>query len=126
MESATDFRETKRRKLSPPISVDPSVSDAKQLEQIKSGDLGIQNPVPSTESNVTPFTAQRNSFADIGVRPWIVASLANLAIRKPTSIQEGCIPEILKGRDCIGGSKTGSGKTVAFVSLFCLFRKYIW
>jgi ATP-dependent RNA helicase DDX49/DBP8 len=37
-----------------------------------------------------------------------------MAIKRPTGIQKGCIPEILKGRDCIGGSRTGSGKTVAF------------
>jgi len=37
-----------------------------------------------------------------------------MAIRRPTGIQKLCIPEILKGRDCIGGSRTGSGKTVAF------------
>jgi ATP-dependent RNA helicase DDX49/DBP8 len=37
-----------------------------------------------------------------------------MAIKRPTSIQKGCIPEILKGRDCIGGSRTGSGKTIAF------------
>lgn len=29
-------------------------------------------------------------------------------------MQEVCIPEILKGRDCIGVAKTGSGKTLAF------------
>ena len=40
--------------------------------------------------------------------------MANMAIKRPTGIQKGCIPEILKGRDCIGGSRTGSGKTVAF------------
>ena len=37
-----------------------------------------------------------------------------MAITKPTRIQKGCIPAILEGRDVIGGSKTGSGKTVAF------------
>ncbi|KAK5148992.1 putative RNA helicase [Oleoguttula sp. CCFEE 6159] len=37
-----------------------------------------------------------------------------MAIKRPTGIQKGCIPEILEGRDCIGGSRTGSGKTVAF------------
>ncbi|TKA63093.1 ATP-dependent RNA helicase dbp8 [Cryomyces minteri] len=57
---------------------------------------------------------EKLSFATLGVQPWLVASLANMAIKRPTGIQKGCIPEILKGRDCIGGSRTGSGKTVAF------------
>ncbi|KAL8381449.1 hypothetical protein RB595_005627 [Gaeumannomyces hyphopodioides] len=54
------------------------------------------------------------SFESLGVQPWLVQSLSNMAIKRPTGIQKGCIPEILKGRDCIGGSRTGSGKTVAF------------
>lgn len=37
-----------------------------------------------------------------------------MAIKNPTRIQSAAIPEILAGRDCIGGSRTGSGKTVAF------------
>lgn len=37
-----------------------------------------------------------------------------MEITKPTAIQKGCIPAILEGKDVIGGSKTGSGKTVAF------------
>lgn len=54
------------------------------------------------------------SFASIDVAPWLVASLASMEIKRPTGIQKACIPEILKGRDCIGGSRTGTGKTVAF------------
>lgn len=50
----------------------------------------------------------------MNVQPWLVASLAAMAITRPTPIQRACIPEILAGRDCIGGSRTGSGKTVAF------------
>lgn len=60
-----------------------------------------------------PLDAQ-TSFADLNLQPWLVRSLANMAIKRPTGIQKACIPEILKGRDCIGGSRTGSGKTVAF------------
>ena len=56
----------------------------------------------------------KSSFATINVAPWLIASLAAMAIKRPTAIQKGCIPEILQGRDVIGGSKTGSGKTVAF------------
>ncbi len=37
-----------------------------------------------------------------------------MQIKQPTAIQKACIPEILRGRDCIGGSRTGTGKTVAF------------
>ncbi len=54
------------------------------------------------------------SFESLGVRPWLIQSLANMAIKRPTGIQKASIPEILKGRDCTGGSRTGSGKTVAF------------
>lgn len=62
----------------------------------------------------TAPTDLNTSFEALGVHPWLVRSLTNMAIRRPTGIQKGCIPEILKGRDCIGGSRTGSGKTVAF------------
>lgn len=55
-----------------------------------------------------------SSFTALHVAPWLVGSLTTMAIRKPTAIQKACIPEIMKGKDCIGGSRTGSGKTVAF------------
>lgn len=55
-----------------------------------------------------------SSFKALNVVPWLIGSLTTMAVRKPTAIQKACIPEILKGRDCIGGSRTGSGKTIAF------------
>lgn len=39
-----------------------------------------------------------------------------MKIRSPTAIQSACIPKVLQGHDCIGGAKTGSGKTVAFAA----------
>lgn len=66
-------------------------------------------------SSIATSLADKNtSFASLDVDPWLVASLANMAIKRPTRIQSHCIPEIVAGRDCIGGSRTGSGKTVAF------------
>ncbi|KAH3669388.1 hypothetical protein OGAPHI_001509 [Ogataea philodendri] len=55
-----------------------------------------------------------STFASLGLPKWLVENLEAMRITTPTNIQAGCIPEILKGRDCIGGAKTGSGKTIAF------------
>lgn len=56
----------------------------------------------------------KKSFSSLGLSPWLIDSLSNLSITKPSAIQSACIPRILDGRDCIGGAKTGSGKTAAF------------
>lgn len=68
---------------------------------------------PDTDA-VTSSALTVKDFSALDVAPWLVGSLSAMAIQRPTGIQAGCIPEILKGRDCIGGSRTGSGKTVAF------------
>ncbi|KAG9231859.1 P-loop containing nucleoside triphosphate hydrolase protein, partial [Amylocarpus encephaloides] len=67
-----------------------------------------------TSSSILAPVDLNTTFASLSVKPWLVGSLNSMAIKRPTGIQKGCIPEILKGRDCIGGSRTGSGKTVAF------------
>lgn len=69
---------------------------------------------PASETGVLAPVDPNTTFDSLQVHPWLVQSLSNMAIKRPTGIQKGCIPEILKGRDCIGGSRTGSGKTVAF------------
>ncbi|KAL4703338.1 hypothetical protein ACJJTC_013104 [Scirpophaga incertulas] len=53
-------------------------------------------------------------FTQLGVKPWLIKQLHSLGISSPTPIQKGCIPHILRGEDCIGAAKTGSGKTFAF------------
>ncbi|KAG9105074.1 putative RNA helicase [Ceratobasidium sp. 370] len=58
--------------------------------------------------------AKETTFALLGVKPALVASLESMSIRRPTPVQVGCIPPLLSGRDCIGNAKTGSGKTMAF------------
>ncbi|KAI9699621.1 MAG: putative RNA helicase [Bogoriella megaspora] len=90
-----------------------SPSTISRVKAKKSGllhhDTGVEDTVEKA------IKGQGNSsFANLGVAPWLVASLSNMAIKRPTGIQKECIPEILKGRDCIGGSRTGSGKTIAF------------
>lgn len=74
-----------------------------------------EDPAAAAAANVLAAPTDPNTTFDaIDVKPWLVRSLSNMAIRRPTAIQKGCIPAILNGHDCIGGSRTGSGKTVAF------------
>ncbi|KAL3235603.1 ATP-dependent RNA helicase DBP8 [Nakaseomyces bracarensis] len=63
---------------------------------------------------MTEEPIRRANFRQLGLSKWLTESLAAMKITTPTAIQSGCIPEILKGKDCIGGAKTGSGKTIAF------------
>jgi len=92
-------------------SLPPRISVPSRIRvQLKDTAL-IKNP-PS-HAILVP-TDPHTNFQSLNVKPWLVSSLGSMAIKRPTGIQKGCIPEILKGRDCIGGSRTGSGKTVAF------------
>ncbi|KAI7816232.1 P-loop containing nucleoside triphosphate hydrolase protein [Gamsiella multidivaricata] len=54
------------------------------------------------------------SFSQLGLTSWLVNALKAMSITSPSEIQTKCIPEILAGKDVIGGAKTGSGKTAAF------------
>lgn len=56
------------------------------------------------------------SFEELRVSKWLSEALNSMKIHIPTTIQSACIPKILKGHDCIGGAKTGSGKTIAFAA----------
>lgn len=127
VDSGQDFNEStksrKRARISPNSSnspVEPQLIESDVVNQFPDQDEAATEvaraAIPETiaEAQDKASLASRTSFATLGVAPWLVASLSAMQIRRPTTIQAGCIPEIIKGRDCIGGSKTGSGKTVAF------------
>jgi ATP-independent RNA helicase DbpA len=53
-------------------------------------------------------------FSDFPLKPDLLTTIAELGYESMTPIQEQAIPLLLEGRDIIGQSKTGSGKTAAF------------
>ena len=54
------------------------------------------------------------TFAELGVRPEIVAALAEDGIERTFPIQAQTLPLALEGGDVIGQAKTGTGKTLGF------------
>lgn len=101
----------KRRRVFPPRD-EPLLPTTSVPSRVKTKPKAPQTPA-NNAATLAP-TDPNTTFESLNVKPWLVRSLDAMAIRRPTGIQKGCIPEILKGRDCIGGSRTGSGKTVAF------------
>src|SRR3990172_5477735 len=54
-------------------------------------------------------------FADLGLTEAILAKLDEVGYGKPSPIQCAFVPVALKGVDCTGQARTGTGKTAAFV-----------
>ncbi|KAI1814855.1 P-loop containing nucleoside triphosphate hydrolase protein [Poronia punctata] len=78
--------------------------------------IAAPTPITIAETLAPVSTNASVSFQDLNLKPWLVQSLKNMAIQRPTRIQHLTIPAILEGRDVIGSSRTGSGKTVAFMA----------
>jgi superfamily II DNA/RNA helicase len=62
-----------------------------------------------------PVTTQPQTFAALGLPTALVDALAAAGITTPFPIQAATLPDALDGRDVLGRSRTGSGKTYAFV-----------
>ncbi len=54
------------------------------------------------------------SFQSLGISEERVQQLEKLGFEQPTNVQAQAIPELLKGKDVVGQSQTGTGKTAAF------------
>jgi len=59
-------------------------------------------------------SAPSPTFADLGLAPALLRSLADEGYTTPTPIQAEAIPHVLAGRDLFGCAQTGTGKTAAF------------
>lgn len=57
---------------------------------------------------------EKMKFEDMGLREQLLAALRKMEYNKPTEVQEKVIPLIIKGRNVLARSKTGTGKTAAF------------
>ncbi|MCW5637262.1 MAG: DEAD/DEAH box helicase, partial [Rubrivivax sp.] len=56
----------------------------------------------------------KDTFAELGFGPQLLAELAALGYEEPTPIQKAAAGPLLEGRDLLGQAATGTGKTAAF------------
>ncbi|RYD61878.1 MAG: DEAD/DEAH box helicase, partial [Verrucomicrobiaceae bacterium] len=57
---------------------------------------------------------QKKPFPELGVSPEILKAVERMGFEEASPIQSAAIPVLLTGRDAVGQSQTGSGKTAAF------------
>ncbi len=72
-----------------------------------------------SESEETPANESQDSidshpFKALGLSDKVVRAVVHSGYETPSSIQSQAIPVVLEGRDVIGSSQTGTGKTAAF------------
>jgi len=56
----------------------------------------------------------QHTFPELGIAPELLEAVKSLGFEQPSPIQAQAIPVALSGRDVVGQSHTGSGKTMAF------------
>jgi ATP-dependent RNA helicase DeaD len=66
------------------------------------------------KSHAEAPAAASPTFADLGLKPELVAALESVGYETPSPIQSATIPVLLSGQDLIGQAQTGTGKTAAF------------
>eukprot|EP00611_Tribonema_gayanum_P023876 TRINITY_DN5113_c1_g1_i1.p1 TRINITY_DN5113_c1_g1~~TRINITY_DN5113_c1_g1_i1.p1 ORF type:complete len:509 (+),score=170.88 TRINITY_DN5113_c1_g1_i1:42-1529(+) len=54
------------------------------------------------------------TFDSLGLCDWLQRACGAMGFRRPTPVQQHCIPAVLDGKDVLGCAETGSGKTAAF------------
>ena len=104
---------SKRRRISSDSEEKPATRGSYIAPSRITGTSPISIRSPKT-ATLPAVSTTDSSFESLKIAPWLISSLSAMEIKRPTPVQKACIPEILRGRDCIGGSRTGTGKTIAF------------
>ncbi|MFP4540091.1 MAG: DEAD/DEAH box helicase, partial [Opitutales bacterium] len=68
----------------------------------------------SEDMTITDVAVTLPKFSELGLDPKVAQAVEEKGYTRPTPIQAEAIPALLEGRDLVGGSQTGTGKTAAF------------
>ncbi|MFZ4766664.1 MAG: DEAD/DEAH box helicase, partial [Roseimicrobium sp.] len=71
-------------------------------------------PLPPPPAPPVPEGPYPESFEVLGFSPAVLAAVRDFGYAQPTEIQAKAAPIVLAGKDLVGASQTGTGKTAAF------------
>jgi ATP-dependent RNA helicase DDX18/HAS1 len=77
------------------------------------GDNKVTQTQPLPEADTNFFSLK--SFKDIGCADFMIQSLHNLSLTRPSNIQAMSFPPIIARKSCIIADQSGSGKTLAYL-----------
>src|SRR5207237_751650 len=73
------------------------------------------NPMSDSQTNAgADMAPDFETFESLGLHKALLRALSDEGYEAPSDIQVAAIPQVLAGRDLIGTSQTGTGKTAAF------------
>jgi len=83
----------------------------------RSGHALVHDPGPDHAHHHEKRTpVEPTGFVPLGLSDELLRAIGAMGFAEPTPIQEQSIPLLLNGRDVVGCSQTGTGKTLAFVA----------
>lgn len=71
-------------------------------------------PLPPPPAPPVPEGPYPEAFEALGFSPAVLAAIRDFGYTQPTEIQTKAAPIVLAGKDIVGASQTGTGKTAAF------------
>lgn len=71
-------------------------------------------PTPPPPAPPVPEGPYPEAFEALGFSPAVLAGIRDMGFNQPTEIQTKAAPIVLSGKDLVGASQTGTGKTAAF------------
>lgn len=87
--------------------------DEKTAEKYENDNLILETPMQALRKKKVDKKAK--GFRAFSLSPDILEGIKRMGYKNPTPIQRKCIPSIMSGFNIIAHSRTGSGKTAAFV-----------